>query len=210
MAANGDLLEWGIATRTREGERASGDLSLVRPVGQGVLVAVVDGLGHGEEAAAAARTAVWVLERGNGTAVVDLLKDCHAALRGRRGVVMSIAYIDGPQSSLTWVGVGNVEGLLVPADREGRPRRTSLITRGGIVGGAALPPVRPWVIPIHPGDVLVFATDGLRNEFGDTVMNDSRARPQQLADTLLARHGKETDDALVLVARYVGDPVGQL
>src|SRR5437867_365164 len=49
------LVHWAVATLALEGERESGDLHLVQPVTDGVLIAVVDGLGHGEEAAAAAR-----------------------------------------------------------------------------------------------------------------------------------------------------------
>src|SRR3989454_8581110 len=45
------------------GEQESGDLHLIKPVGSGVLVSVVDGLGHGAEAAAAARAAVAALSR---------------------------------------------------------------------------------------------------------------------------------------------------
>src|SRR5256885_9190382 len=57
------LIEWGVASLALPGEAESGDRHLVKPVGTGVLVAVVDGLGHGAEAAAAAQAAVAALER---------------------------------------------------------------------------------------------------------------------------------------------------
>ena len=57
------LIDWGVATLTLPGERESGDLHLVKPVRAGVLVSVVDGLGHGAAAAAAARAAVAALNR---------------------------------------------------------------------------------------------------------------------------------------------------
>src|SRR5437870_3753009 len=49
------VIDWGVATLAHAGEKESGDLHLVKQVGRGVLVAAVDGLGHGAEAAAAAR-----------------------------------------------------------------------------------------------------------------------------------------------------------
>jgi serine/threonine protein phosphatase PrpC len=58
------------------------------------------------------------------------------------------------------------------------------------------------VIPIQRRDVLVLATDGLHAEFGDDV-NPSEVA-QHTAEHLLKRHGKGTDDALVLVAQYLG------
>jgi serine/threonine protein phosphatase PrpC len=195
------FIHWGVATLALEGQRESGDLHLVRPVTDGVLVAVVDGLGHGEEAAAAARIAVDALEQFAEEPPLSLLQRCHVALRGSRGVVMSLARFDAPRSTMTWLGVGNVEGVLHHADWSERSARASLITRGGIVG-SEVPAIQAAVIPVGPRDTLVFATDGIGNGFlSDVSVHD---QPQRLADQILARHGKGTDDALVLVARYLG------
>jgi len=164
---------------------------------------VVDGLGHGEEAALAARLAVTTLDRFAGEPVGSLVQRCHEALLGTRGVVMSVAYFDPARDAMTWIGLGNVEGVLVHENWAERSSRTSLITRGGIVGSKGdLPTVRPWVIPVQARDLLVFATDGIRGGFAEDVSR--RDTPQQIADLLLARYGKGTDDALVLAARYLG------
>ncbi len=123
---------------------------------------------------------------------------------------MSLAYLGGVQPSLTWLGVGNVEGVVLYAARPARPARparSSLVTRGGIIGGAALPELRTDVVPVAPGDLLIFATDGIRGGFAEGLPSD--ATPQQLADQILARYGKGTDDALVLVARYAGGGPGR-
>lgn len=195
------LIEWGVAALTLPGETYSGDLYLVKGVSGGALVAVVDGLGHGEEAATAARTAVATLEQHADDTVAALLERCHWALKGTRGVVMSVAHIDPHERALTWAGVGNVEALLIhgaPAPRAAAGR-TSLVTRGGIVG-SELPPVRAQRLPLATGDLLLLATDGVREGFVDGLPLDGPA--QRLADQILARHQKGTDDALVLVARY--------
>ena len=197
------LLDWGVATFTLAGQTESGDLHLVRAVGGGVLVAVVDGLGHGEDAAAAAKLAVTTLDRFAREPVASLVQRCHEALVGTRGVVMSVAYFDPTRDTMTWVGLGNVEGVLVHENWAERSARTTLVTRGGIVGSQRdLPAVRPWVIPVQVGDLLVFATDGLRGGFADDVSRSDT--PQQVANLLLSRYGKGTDDALVLAARYLG------
>ena len=197
------LIEWGVATLAHPGEAQSGDRHLVKPVGTSVLVAVVDGLGHGAEAATAAQAAVAALERHATESPVPLIERCHRALHGTRGAVMSVALLGRSDRSMTWVGVGNVEGLLLHGDGATRSRsgRESLVTRGGIVG-SELPRLHPTVLPIAPGDLLIFATDGIREGFADGLSPE--AAPQHLADQILARHGKGTDDALVLVARYLG------
>ena len=195
------LVHWGVATLALEGQTESGDLHLVRPVKDGVLVAVVDGLGHGEDAAAAARLAVSTLEQYAEEPLLSLLQRCHMALKGSRGVVMSLARFDAPRGTMTWLGVGNVEGVLHHADWSERSARAALVTRGGIVG-SEVPAIQAAVIPVGPGDTLVFVTDGIGSDFlGDVSV---REEPQRLADQILHRYGKGTDDALVFVARYLG------
>src|SRR5438445_13137077 len=102
----------------------------------------------------------------------------------------------------TWLVFGNVEGVLIYADAGRRRCRERLVTRGGMVG-SELPPLRAEVVAVAPGDTLILATDGIQSGFADELIVE--APPQQLADQILTRSGKRTDDALVLVARYVGN-----
>src|SRR3989442_14621880 len=109
------LVEWGVATQALEGEAVSGDLHVVKPFPNGILVGVVDGLGHGDEATLAAQLAVSTLESYCHESVISLVKRCHGALAKTRGVVMSLASFNTTEGTMTWLGVGNVEGLLVRA-----------------------------------------------------------------------------------------------
>ena len=195
------VLDWAVAERPQPGETASGDACLVQPFPGGVLVAVVDALGHGAEAAATAQQAIAALARSPGDPVAELLRRCHDALLSTRGAVLSLASFDAMHATMTWLGVGNVEGVLALADQTLEPSRATLVTFGGIVG-AELPRARPWIVPVAPGDTLLFATDGVRTEFADGIA--PLGPPAQIADGILARHAKGTDDALVLVARYTG------
>ncbi len=196
------LLEWGVAELILPGQAESGDRYLVTPTPDGGLVAVVDGLGHGAEAAEAAKAAVRSLERHGQAPIIPLIKACHQSLAGTRGVVMSIAAFDARAETMTWVGVGNVEGVLLRAQATVSPRRESLLMRGGVVGGH-LPALGARIIPVMRGDTLIFATDGVRSDFASEHLAHDDP-PQQLADRILARWGTKTDDALVLVARYLG------
>jgi len=192
-------IDWGVASRALPGESATGDLHVVEPIAGGVLVGVLDALGHGGEAAATARIAAETLIRDARLPMQMLIEQCHKALIGTRGVVLSLAIFDVAQSTMTWLGVGDVEGVLVLADPEAVPKHTGLATRGGIVG-ATLPSARPWVIPVSAGDTLIFTTDGIRS--GSTAGLTLGGTPQQIADLILSRGFKGTDDALVLVARF--------
>jgi phosphoserine phosphatase RsbX len=195
------IVDWAVATLALAGEHESGDLHVVAPFEGGALVAAIDGLGHGPEAAVAARNAARAMERNCTKPVTELLERCHEGLRGTRGAVITLASFDASANKMTWAGVGNIEGTLLRADPgEGRARESVMLVGG--VPGHQLPAVRPNELAVSPGDTLVLATDGVRGGYLDLV--DIGDPPQQLADQLLSEYGKSTDDALVLVARYLG------
>jgi serine/threonine protein phosphatase PrpC len=197
---SGPVVEWGVAAMPLPGQTRSGDRHLVKRLPHALLLAVVDGLGHGEEAAEVAGIAVATLERHADEPVVALLERCHERLAGTRGVVMSVARFDGPGETMTWGGVGNVEARLVRARAAATsPAQEVLLPGRGVVGGSLTRP-RASVLPVTQGDTLVLATDGLDSAFAEGATRLSP--PQELADRLLATYGRGTDDALVLVARY--------
>jgi phosphoserine phosphatase RsbX len=194
-------IEWAVAELVQRGQSESGDRHLVLSTVDGGLVAVVDGLGHGAEAASAAKVAVRALERGADRPLVQLFRDCHQSLIGTRGAVVSAAAFAFHNETMTWLGVGNVEGLLLRAPASGGARTESLLVRGGVIG-AHLPPLVSEVVPIRRGDTLILATDGVRSDFLDAAL--PYQEPQALADHILTRFGTQSDDALVLVVRYLG------
>jgi hypothetical protein len=194
------LIEWGVASWTLEGQHKSGDLYLVKPSPGEALIAVVDGIGHGERAAVTAQMAIDSLRLRDGESLPAKLSRCHEALRQTAGVVLSVASFRASDSTMTWLGVGNVEGILVRARPWAFPTRVALVPKNGLVGDC-LPPVATFSLPVARGDVLIFATDGVRPDFAEHVV--LTGPPQQIADRILARHLLGTDDALVLAARYV-------
>jgi hypothetical protein len=114
---------------------------------------------------------------------------------------MSLASFNALDNTMTWLGVGNVEGLLLRADVAADPPRENVLLRGGVVG-YQLPALHTATLPVTRGDVLILATDGIRGGFAeDVTLSDP---PQRIAEHILARRATGMDDALVLVARYLG------
>ena len=196
-----DPIEIGVASRAFSGEQESGDRHAVQPTASGFLITVVDGLGHGEEAAIASRTAIDTVIAHSTESLTAILKRCHESLRSTRGVVMSIAQIDTDTNAMTWLSVGNVEGILLRADPSAVPPSDSIMLRGGVVG-YRLPSLRPAVHGLAPGDMILMATDGIMSGFQQNCRNSDQ--PQRLADEICRRFARNDDDALVLVARYRG------
>lgn len=196
-------VEWGAAQATLEGQTVCGDGHLVKPFDGGVLTVVVDGLGHGVEAAAATQVAVATLEAHAHEPAITLLQRCHQALRSTRGAAISLASLNTTYGTLTWLGVGNVEGVLLRADKHATPAQESIMLFPG-VAGHQIPSLRAVVTPVSPGDLLIFFTDGVRRDFlSELIIGHA---PQRIADHVCAKYSKGTDDSLVLVSRYMGGP----
>jgi negative regulator of sigma-B (phosphoserine phosphatase) len=195
------LIEYGVATFVLPGQTESGDHHLVCCSQGGILIAAIDGIGHGEEAAAAAKAAVSLLKAGADEPVISLVQRCHEGLRLTRGIVLSLASIDPVHGMMTWLGVGNVQGVLMRAGAGQGVVEQELLLRAGVVG-SQMPPLQAAVLPIAQGDTLIFATDGVRSEFVKDL--SALEPPQRAADKILERYCRKNDDALVLVARLTG------
>jgi serine phosphatase RsbU (regulator of sigma subunit) len=199
-ARRGSIVEWSVASAPLEGGESGDEAVVVERDARALLVAI-DGLGHGPEAALAARCAAEIASAHDGEAVIAIVERCHEGLRHTRGVAMTVVAIDVAASSATWTGVGNVDCVLVRAGRGSPAPREAISLRGGVVG-YRLPPMHARSIALAPGDTFVLATDGIRSGFTEAL--DALEAPAAMAESILERHGKGTDDALVLVARYLG------
>jgi phosphoserine phosphatase RsbX len=195
------IVEYGVATFALQGHGQSGDHHLVRCNRDGVLIAAIDGIGHGEDAADAAKAAVSILKDSVDEPIISIVEQCHEKLRPTRGVVLSLASIDLAHGMMTWLGVGNVQGVLTRADTQNGNRKETLLLRAGVVG-FRLPPLQATVLPVARGDTLCFATDGVSSDFVENL--SVLGNPQKAADRILERCRIGNDDALVLVVRLAG------
>ena len=193
-------IEWAVAQRPLPGFDVSGDHYLVQDFQDGILVAVMDGVGHGQEAAEAARLATDCLAAAQpARGLTALIRDCHEALRGSRGVALSLAiYRPGP-GTIQWSSVGNVDAVIWHHPGYPEARRQEITPRNGVVG-YLLPTLRESTIAVAAGDIFCMATDGIASAFMEEapVFLD----PRRLAGHILERYGRTTDDALVLALRF--------
>jgi serine phosphatase RsbU (regulator of sigma subunit) len=194
-------MDYGVARFTLPGQEDCGDDHIVANRGNGVLIGVVDGVGHGREAAAAAKLATSTLAKCARTSLDSVVYTCHEQLRKTRGVALSLASIDVATSLMTWLGIGNVQGVLVRAASAERAYQQVLLLRAGIVG-IQLPVLQHALLPVSRGDTLVFATDGVRGDFAQDL--SPFEAPQKAADRILQQYRSGNDDALVFVARFSG------
>jgi serine phosphatase RsbU (regulator of sigma subunit) len=112
---------------------------------------------------------------------------------------LGLAYLDPQAATMTWLGVGNIGGVVLRADQASRPARITLVPNAGFIGAEQIQPTTR-VVPLALGDTVVLYSDGIKDGFAESL--ELANTPQEIADYVITRHVKGNDDALVLVARY--------
>jgi anti-sigma regulatory factor (Ser/Thr protein kinase) len=161
----------------------------------GLRFLVVDGVGHGPDAAQAAARVVKVFRAGLDQTLPTLLEWMHDALRALRGAVVAIAEVDRAQSLLRFVGVGNVAASLW-----GGPRPQNLVSMNGTLGHGAFH-ARLFTYPLSGQTLLVMHSDGLATRWNLEDYAGLLARdPAIVAGVLYRDYTRGRDDVTVLAA----------
>lgn len=191
-----DRLLIAAALRPHPTETVSGDAWTIDWQANGCRIAVIDGLGHGPGAALAALRAREVLAAVPVLGPAEAIRVCHEALHDTRGAVIGIVAIDFSTGRLSYAGIGNIEGRIISATRSER-----LLSARGIVG-AMLPTIRPVEFALPEEWTLVIHSDGVSERLDpDQIERFGTLDVQSIADVILARWGRATDDASVVVVR---------
>lgn len=190
-----EVAAWG---RPHPHESVSGDQMWWTQRDGGVLIALIDGLGHGLDAHHAAELAVAALKRAPDTTDLPrLLGLVDQAVRSSRGVAATLVHQVG--STLRWAGVGNV-AVRVASGHEVR----RLDPQPGVLGARrrCAPSVRLFEESVSPTEVVLMHTDGLQDRFHPRDHPGALGRPPlSLAAWLVDRLARPTDDTLVAVLR---------
>lgn len=170
--------------------------------GTAALFGVADGLGHGTAAETAALRVEEMVKRCRSEPLDVLLQLCHRGLTDTRGAAVTLARIDFETGTLSWIGIGNVTADLVARVPGGVQIRASALLAGGIVGYRMPHALATHQVSIGPGDLLVIATDGILEDHVQGI--DFAASAMAIAEHILDVYSRDSDDALVLVARRRG------
>lgn len=196
--------ELGALTTPKPGQDCFGD-AWAAVERDGVLTAlVVDGVGHGPQAAEAARLAVGRFVDQPGEAPEETMAAFHEALRGSRGAVAGVARIDPAAGTLRWAGVGNIAGLVAaPGEKERR-----FVSHVGTLGHVA-DRIQPFEHACPPGSLVVLCSDGVATSWSlDDDPGLAAHHPAVVAGVLHRDHRRGRDDATVLVVRVRDDAGG--
>ncbi len=196
-------LDVGAFAFPAPGETVSGDAYAVAEDPDGVTVVVADGLGHGPDAAQAARTVIAALPELTGLAPAAQLRELHARLQGTRGAAVAVARVDRTQRVVRVCVVGNITCAVWNPERG----VTRVPGRPGTLG-VQLPTLLEQDAPLAPDTRLVLHSDGLHNRWDLTAYPGLlAAHPAALTAATLVRDCRRgRDDATVVVLGALDAP----
>jgi len=191
-----ELLEHSSQVRPCQGERVSGDAVVIRPLEQGLFVAIVDVLGHGPEAHELTHVIDTYLTRYGSSDVSGLMTRLHQHLKGSRGAAVGLCAIDATTGRIDYAGIGNT------TIRRFGKTETRLVSQAGVLGQNMRTPLHQ-IIQLEPGDLIVLYTDGVSDRFtSDDYPGVLHHAPKEAANNIVQRFGKDHDDAACIAVRY--------
>ena len=194
---NGDLEIAGFAL-PYPGERHCGDAWVCDCTPERTMVLVVDGLGHGWEAAEAAQEAASTFRKRIQSAPGQILGYVHEALRKTRGAVAAVTEIRLREGTLVYAGVGNISAVVL---NNGTSR--SLVSHNGTLG-IATSRIQEFKSEWPRGAVLIIHSDGLQSrwDLSSSSYPGLLARhPALIGGALLRDFRRQRDDATVVVVK---------
>ena len=192
-------MQIGIATKSLNDSEFSGDQCAYWDRDREVILCMIDGLGHGEDAEVAGKAALGYVTDHLGDSFQQVFNGADSACRSTRGAAMGIAKVDKHGDALHFAGIGNTRSLLFNRRRK-QPK--TLSSDRGIIGGGFRRLV-PDMVKLQSGDTFIMSTDGIAEKieiakYPAAIRNDAKA----LAEKILVDWGRDTDDRAVLVFIY--------
>ena len=196
VSGRGCPLSFGAATRCHPKMNLNGDAFVIKKWGESALVAVIDGLGHGQFAHRAAEKAREYIERHFDLPLADIFRGTGHSCRATRGLVMALARFDWAEARLTYAAIGNIETRVMGPEVSMR-----FPIRRGIVGlNAPAAPVSEhrW----EPDWVMILHSDGLTTKWRWEDLGSAVEKPATaVSQEITRRFATDNDDATVVVVK---------
>jgi len=191
-----ERLETGaVCVSVTDGEPC-GDAWAVENVAASSLLLVCDGLGHGEPAAEASRTATRLFRENPAQGPGEMVETLHRGLRGTRGAALAVLGADPARGTVRFCGIGNIGARIVSGDEE-----RHLVSQSGIVGHEASR-IREYSYTWPENSLLVVHSDGLSASWRCSSSPGLASHdPSVVAAVLYRDYGRARDDRTVVVAR---------
>ena len=189
-------IDVGAVCVPKEGETVSGDAWLFDSSRGPNTLLVADGLGHGPDAARAARAATAVLAMHPASDVTELLELGHGALAPTRGAAVAIARFDFDSGQGKFAGVGNIAARI-----ESIGNRRQLVSHNGTLGHTVRK-IQEFPFELPTDGVIILHSDGLTAHWTLADYPGLMAKhPALIAGVLYRDHDRGRDDVTVVAIK---------
>jgi anti-sigma regulatory factor (Ser/Thr protein kinase) len=191
-------VKFGTVSLPLAGEEVSGDNWAIEELPGKTLLFLVDGLGHGLQAAEAAREAIRVFRETSEQSPTEILQATHRALRTTRGAAVALIQLDFETHQARFAGVGNIAGSILGSSSD---RSVSMVSHNGIVGHT-IRKIQEFVYPWAPDSLLIMHSDGLGTHWQlSRYAGLSMTHPGLIAGVLYRDFRRIRDDVTVVSIR---------
>lgn len=152
-------LDYGALRAPMRHESVCGDGWSLRWDEDRLVVAILDGLGHGPQASEAADLGLSVIDEFAGLAADDYLARMHTRMSRTRGGAAAVFCLEAGSGQGTFAGAGNIAATLL----SGAVTR-QLPSHPGIVG-SNYRHAQPFRFDVRPGSLLLMHSDGLQTRW---------------------------------------------
>jgi negative regulator of sigma-B (phosphoserine phosphatase) len=189
-------IDYFIAERPLE--LVNGDIGFTCDDGNKMFVGLIDGAGHGPEANQIAKIFRDFLEKNKDKELPTLMQELHESVRGTRGGVAIIGFLDPGSLQFRYVAIGNI------TLRKLGNKSERAVAQDGVIGYSIRTPMEK-TMQVSIGDILILHTDGISSYFDMTdypeIINEDA---KTIASNLISKFGKQDDDATCIVLRFKG------
>ena len=195
---NQETITYGSASMKDERYLVNGDEFFIKEYdGDKVLLAVIDGMGQGEQAFELSNFVLKILKQAYRLPLDHLIRKCDQALRDcdmDGGVVIALARITGGDK-LQYIGIGDTHSYLYNGEV------TFIENQDGRLGEFQLPTLEVQEYTLVDLTNIILCTDGINTHIAEELL-DTDIHPQHLANFIFNTYHRLHGDATVLIAQY--------
>lgn len=185
-----------VMSRPYMGCKVNGDVYYIKEFNNKVILALIDGLGHGIEANKAAIRAKELLEENNYKPLKELLYSIDNGMKNTRGAVIGVCIIDKETKIFQYGSIGNVQLRYILNNKTKK-----FIATNGTLGVSLNTRVNVQQSSYENGGIIAMNTDGISNKWEyDEYLDIPLHNPAVLSNMIFRDFARDNDDATVLVA----------